>query len=223
MLFRSLNIGNSTTGRLYFSQATLGSAGTTVIPSMAFIGTTNSPITLSVLADNSLSFDGSSGQLFSINNNLSSGWIFAVNDISGLPLIRANADGTVAMGEFAGNIGLGISNPSYKLHVVGDTNLSSSYVYRINGTSVLSASSLGTGVTNSSLTAVGTISTGTWAGSTITAKYGGTGYTTYTKGDLLVGAGGTFIKFGSGSNNQDRKSTRLNSSHIPLSRMPSSA
>ena len=196
-----LNVGNSTTGRLYFSQATLGSAGTTVIPSMAFIGSTNSPITLSVLADNSLSFDGSSGQLFSINNNLSTGYIFAVNDISGLPLLRANADGTVTMGEFAGNIGIGLSNPSYKLHVVGDTNLSSGYVYRINGTSVLSASSLGTGVTNSSLTALGTITTGTWAGSTITGLYGGTGYTNYTTGDILVGAGGTFVKLNSGSTN----------------------
>jgi hypothetical protein len=196
-----LNVGNSTTGRLYFSQATLGSAGTTVIPSMAFIGSTNSPITLSVLADNSLSFDGSSGQLFSINNNLSTGYIFAVNDISGLPLLRANADGTVTMGEFAGNIGIGLSNPSYKLHVAGDTNLSSGYVYRINGTSVLSASSLGTGVTNSSLTAVGTITTGTWAGSTITGLYGGTGYTNYTPGDILVGAGGTFVKLNSGSSN----------------------
>jgi hypothetical protein len=196
-----LNVGNSTTGRLYFSQATLGSAGTTVIPTMAFIGATNSPITLSVLADNSLSFDGSSGQLFSINNNLSSGWIFAVNDISGLPLLRANADGTVTMGEFAGNIGIGISNPSYKLHVVGDTNLSSSYVYRINGTSVLSASSLGTGVTNSSLTAVGTITTGTWSATAITAFYGGTGYQSYTVGDLLVGAGSTLYKLPVGTNN----------------------
>jgi len=197
-----LNVGNSTTGRLYFSQATLGSAGTTVIPTMAFIGTTNSPITLSVLADNSLSFDGSSGQLFSINNNLSSGWIFAVNDISGLPLLRANADGTVAMGEFAGNVGIGLSNPSYKLHVVGDTNLSSGYVYRINGTQVLSSTSLGTGVTNSSLTAVGTITSGTWAGSLITGLYGGTGFNSYTKGDILVGAGTTLIKHAVGSQNQ---------------------
>ena len=196
-----LNVGNSTTGRLFFSQATLGSAGTTVIPSMAFIGATNSPITLSVLADNSLSFDGSSGQLFSINNNLSTGWIFAVNDISGLPLLRANADGTVAMGEFAGNIGIGLSNPSYKLHVVGDTNLSSSYVYRINGTSVLTATSLGTGVTNSSLTAVGTITTGTWSATAITAFYGGTGYQSYTVGDLLVGAGSTLYKLPVGTNN----------------------
>ena len=41
----------------------------------------------------------------------------------------------------------------------------------------------------------GVISSAAWAGSTITGLYGGTGYTTYTKGDLLVGAGNTIIKF----------------------------
>ena len=168
---------------------------------MAFIGTTNSPITLSVLPDNSLSFDGSSGQLFSINNNLSTGWIFSINDISGLPIFRANADLTVSMGEYGGNTGIGLSNPSYKLHVAGDTNLSSGYVYRINGNSVLSSSSLGTGITNSNLTAVGTITTGTWSGSAITSLYGGTGYQTYSTGDLLVGTGSTLSKLSVGANN----------------------
>ena len=36
---------------------------------------------------------------------------------------------------------------------------------------------------------------------TIPAYFGGSGYTTYTKGDILVGAGGTFIKFNVGSDN----------------------
>jgi hypothetical protein len=45
----------------------------------------------------------------------------------------------------------------------------------------------------------GVITSGSWAGSIITGKYGGTGYSTYTKGDLLVGAGGTFVKFPVGS------------------------
>jgi hypothetical protein len=81
-------------------------------------------------------------------------------------------------------------------------NLASGNTYKINNTTVLSSSSIGTGITNSSLTALGTIRTGVWAGTLITAFYGGTGYNSYTKGDLLVGAGSTIIKFGVGSDNQ---------------------
>lgn len=43
---------------------------------------------------------------------------------------------------------------------------------------------------------------GTWAGNAITGRYGGTGYTTYTKGDLLVGVGSTFIRVGTGLSHQ---------------------
>jgi hypothetical protein len=43
---------------------------------------------------------------------------------------------------------------------------------------------------------------GTWAGNAVTGRYGGTGYTTYTKGDLLVGAGSTFIRVGTGYSHQ---------------------
>ena len=193
--------GLGVSGQLSFNQAALGYTGATN-PSMAFIGsTTAAPITLTVLSDNSLLWEGTSGKLFGINNNLSSGWIFNVGDISGLPIIRANADGTIAMAEFAANVGIGLSNPSYKLHVVGDTNLSAGYVYRINGTQVLSSTSLGTGVTNSYLTAVGTLSTGVWAATAITSFYGGTGYQTYSTGDLLVGAGSTLFKLPVGTNN----------------------
>ena len=197
------NIQGDTTvfGRLYYTQSTVGVAGTSTISSIQFIGQDNNPITLSVLNDNTLSFEGSSGQLFSINNNLSSGTIFSVNDISGIPILRANANGTLSMGEFSGNVGIGLSLPSYKLHVAGDTNLSSGYVYRINGSSVLSSTTLGTGVTNSSLTSVGTITSGTWAGTLITSLYGGTGFASYTKGDLLAGAGSTLVKVGSGTSN----------------------
>lgn len=49
---------------------------------------------------------------------------------------------------------------------------------KINGNSVLSATALGTGVIASSLTSVGTISTGTWNGSAVGILYGGTGATT---------------------------------------------
>lgn len=56
-----------------------------------------------------------------------------------------------------------------------DTDLASGKVYRINGTSVLSSSTLGSGVTSSSLTSVGTITSGTWNGSVVAGQYGGTG------------------------------------------------
>jgi hypothetical protein len=49
---------------------------------------------------------------------------------------------------------------------------------KINGNSVLSASTLGSGVTASSLTSVGTITTGTWTGTAIAIASGGTGATT---------------------------------------------
>ena len=115
----ALNVG----GSINFSSSIFGGVSTSIVPTMTFIGPANDPITLSVLSDNSLSFDGSSGQLFSINNNLSTGWIFSISDISGLPLFRTNADGTVSMGEFGGNVGIGLTNPTYKLQVAGRASI----------------------------------------------------------------------------------------------------
>lgn len=56
-----------------------------------------------------------------------------------------------------------------------DFNLVTGKAYEINGTSVLNATTLGSGVTASSLTSVGTIGTGTWQGTIIAGQYGGTG------------------------------------------------
>jgi hypothetical protein len=67
--------------------------------------------------------------------------------------------------------------------------------YRINGAQVLTGTALGSGVTGSSLTSVGTISSGTWQGTTVGTAYGGTGQTTYTNGELLIGkTDGTLAK-----------------------------
>jgi hypothetical protein len=59
-----------------------------------------------------------------------------------------------------------------------DFNLLTGKVYEINGTSVLSGTTLGSGVTGSSLTSVGTLTTGTWSATTIALNKGGTGATT---------------------------------------------
>jgi hypothetical protein len=65
----------------------------------------------------------------------------------------------------------------------------------IAGASVLNATTLGSGVVSSSLTSVGTIGTGTWQGTAVGTGYGGTGQTTYTDGQLLIGkTDGTLAK-----------------------------
>lgn len=56
-------------------------------------------------------------------------------------------------------------------------NLATGKAYYINGTSVLSSTTLGSGVTSSSLTSVGTIVTGVWNGTAIAVANGGTGAT----------------------------------------------
>ena len=54
-------------------------------------------------------------------------------------------------------------------------NLLTGKAFYINGSSVLSSTTLGSGVTASSLTSVGTIGTGTWQGTVVGITYGGTG------------------------------------------------
>jgi len=69
-------------------------------------------------------------------------------------------------------------------------DLASGKEFKIAGASVLSGSTLGSGVTGSSLTSVGTISTGVWNGTTIGRAHGGTGLTAApTNGQLLIGNG----------------------------------
>jgi len=57
-------------------------------------------------------------------------------------------------------------------------DLAAGKTYAIGSSSVLSSTTLGATVVNSSLASVGTITTGTWNGSTISISHGGTGATT---------------------------------------------
>ncbi|HEY9663695.1 MAG TPA: hypothetical protein V6C65_35045, partial [Allocoleopsis sp.] len=73
----------------------------------------------------------------------------------------------------------------------GTINLSSGNTFQIDGTTVLSNNTLGSGVTSSSLTSVGTLTAGTWQATTIGTQYGGTGKsitgTSIANGQLLIG------------------------------------
>jgi hypothetical protein len=109
------------------------------------------------------------------------------------------ADGqTTAAGVDTGGINLGTSGINWTYVHGGGTfanwtsttnvDLTTGFAYKIGNQSVLSSSTLGASVVNSSLTQVGTIATGTWRGSVIAANWGGTGFGTYTVGQVLYAA-----------------------------------
>jgi len=95
-----------------------------------------------------LSVQGSAGELFSITDVLDSGTIFSVNDISGLELIGADADGTVRLVKYGTNVAIGNVTPTQKLHVSGNMRLTGAFFDSTNspGTSgqVLISTSGGT-------------------------------------------------------------------------------
>ena len=92
-------------------------------PNIVFTGSAagSSVITLEVLDDNTLSFTSNEGQVFSLDSNLTVGTIWSVNDVSGVPLLRASAGATIGIAEYGGSVGVGTQTPflSHRLSVSG--------------------------------------------------------------------------------------------------------
>lgn len=86
-------------------------------------------------------------------------------------------------------VGVLTTSPSYALHVNGDANLSSGFSLRINATSVLSATTLGTGVTTCSLNTYQTASDGNW-------EFGATNVVNNTNNGRLTAVGPYFCSSG---------------------------
>jgi hypothetical protein len=116
------------------------------------------------LNSGTLSWEGSAGQLFSITNNLTSGSIFSVNDVSGIPSIDVDANGTISLGAFGGNIGIGTTNATSKLDIFGNVKVTGITTLGITTTTNLTSQTLNvSGIsTFQSTTLIGTTtSTGT--------------------------------------------------------------
>jgi len=128
-------------------------------------------------SNGTLSFEGSAGQLFSITNDLS-GTIFSVNDVSGIPSIEVNADGTVKVAEYSGNVlvGTAIDNGTDKFQVNGGVAATS---FTGNGASLtnLNASNISTGTVSTARLGSGTASTSTWLRGDGSWQVGPLGYT----------------------------------------------
>jgi len=99
--------------------------GAGIFPQIVFTGSSagTSVLTLEVRDDNTVAFKGIEGDVFSLDYNLSTGTIWSVNDISGFPLLRADvgaaSGATVRISEGTGFVGIGQTNPKYKLDVQG--------------------------------------------------------------------------------------------------------
>ncbi len=122
----------------------------------------------------------------------------------------SNEHGWFASG---GNFGIGTMTPSTaKLDVAGSINISTSNSYLINGTAVLSASTLGSGVTNSSLTSTGALSSGSIASGfgIISTTNTITGTTLNATTGLNTGAGAGTVRINSSGNLVNIGTTQLN-------------
>ncbi len=152
-------------------------------------GTNDTPLELNVLSSyqsastsgTALIFEGTEGQLFSITDNLTSGVIFSIADIAGLPFLEIDASGDVRFIEYGRYVGIGTGVPSYELDVFGTGRFSSGVIFPDGVRQIIAYT--------------GTASSGTsyTAGSGLTLDgdefniYGGTGHFLQVQaGDILV-------------------------------------
>ena len=181
-------------------------------PKMVFTGSgvQDTPITLSVLSSyasvntsgTALSYEGTQGQLFAITDNLSSGVIFSVSDITGLPLVTVDASGDVKLGEYGRYVGVGSGVPSYGLDVFSSGILRKGVIIS-DYTPATTANALynegGTlkfngGATYASLlTASGIATSLLTVSGTATALIASSGIATYASGQVNVTTAGTAV------------------------------
>ena len=165
-------------------------------PNIVFTGQGNDPITLRVLdgvtgtgvtSGGALSFEGSAGQLFSIVNRLGTGSIFSVNDISGIPSIDVDANGTIEFAPFTGYVGIGTTAPTEKLDIVGNIKVSGNYIGNvirtINGLTAAVNIAAGSNITITPSGQTLTIASTASAGGTVYRFFEGTTATGFSAGD----------------------------------------
>jgi hypothetical protein len=95
----------------------------------------------------------------------------------------------------AGTYGSASSVPVIAINAQGQITSSTDTAIAINGNQITSGT-VGTSYLSGSytgITGVGTLTAGTWNASTIGAQYGGTGFASYTVGDLLYASGTTAL------------------------------
>jgi YHS domain-containing protein len=213
------------------------------VPKVVFTGSgaVDTPITLETRSSyesvsgsgSALLFQGTQGQLFSITDNLSSGVIFSVADIAGLPLIEADASGDVKLGEFGRYVGVGSGIPEYGIDISASGRIQkgvvlSSYVpavttntlYNEGGTLKFNGSSIGGGGVDTYTSGVATYASGQAISnqSSITALLSASGTAT----SLIASSGIASYASGQAISNQGNITALLSASGTATSLIASS-
>lgn len=122
-------------------------------------GTTDTAVELNVMSSyqsatgsgTALLFEGEEGLLFGVTDNLSSGTIFSVSDITGLPSIEVNADGEVKLAEYGSSVTIftGLKTPIESntdgTTVTFDLDASSTHTVTLGGNRTLALSNADVG------------------------------------------------------------------------------
>jgi len=184
---RATDADNSPAGEVTSGMFTFVEQGT-VNADSGWVLTTDGAITLDTTALTFVQFSGA-GQITAGDGLSKTGNRLDVNVANG---IEISGDNVQLASSVAGN---GLTYTSGVLDVVGTTDRISVSADAID----ISTNYIG----QSSITTLGTIGTGTWHGDAITYAYGGTGITSYAKGDILyASASNTLSKLTAGTNGQ---------------------
>ena len=184
---RATDADNSPAGEVTSGMFTFVEQGT-VNADSGWVLTTDGAITLDTTSLTFVQFSGA-GQITAGDGLSKTGNRLDVNVANG---IEISGDNVQLASTVAGN---GLTYTSGVLDVVGTSDRISVSANAID----ISATYVG----QSSITTLGTITSGTWHGDTLTYAYGGTGQSSYAKGDLLyASASNTLSKLTAGTNGQ---------------------
>jgi hypothetical protein len=184
---RAEDADNSPAGEVTSGMFTFVEQGT-VNADSGWVLTTDGTITLDTTSLTFVQFSGA-GQITAGDGLSKTGNRLDVNVANG---IEISGDNVQLASSVAGN---GLTYTSGVIDIVGTSGRISVSADAID----ISTSYVG----QNTITTLGTVTTGTWQGSTLTYAYGGTGQTTYSKGDLLyASASNTLSKLTAGTNGQ---------------------